>query len=132
MATLRPSFGGRFVSSRRCSPQRSLSSTPYAQALADNISAERSNLQARPSNEAVLIDAERFDISRKTPGAWQLLTFGGGIHYCLGASLARVELTEALAELASRFPELRLVGEAVPSLHGAQLKGYLKLPIAWN
>jgi cytochrome P450 len=35
-------------------------------------------------------------------------TFGSGIHYCLGASLARAELSEALATLASAFPDLRL------------------------
>ena len=38
------------------------------------------------------------------------LAFGGGIHYCVGAALARLEATIALQELASRFPSLRKAG----------------------
>jgi cytochrome P450 len=83
-------------------------------------------------DEAALVGAERFDIARKASGSWQLLTFGSGIHYCLGASLARLELTEALAELSSRFVELRLDGEATPTPFGAPVKGYIRLPIAWT
>jgi cytochrome P450 len=47
-------------------------------------------------------DGDRFDIHRKGP---QLLTFGQGIHFCLGAALARLEGRIALDELLSRFPE---------------------------
>ena len=43
---------------------------------------------------AVYDDPDRFDITRE--GAPAVLTFGGGIHYCLGANLARRELAEAL------------------------------------
>jgi cytochrome P450 len=39
------------------------------------------------------------------------LTFGSGIHYCLGAALARAELQEALPLLARRMPNLELDGE---------------------
>lgn len=39
------------------------------------------------------------------------LTFGGGIHYCLGAALGRLELTASFGELLRRAPELRLVAE---------------------
>jgi cytochrome P450 len=76
--------------------------------------------------------ADRFDIERTTPEGWHLLTFGGGIHYCLGASLARLELTEALAELSTRFPTLRLTGDAVPHLPGSPIFGYSSLPISWS
>jgi cytochrome P450 len=38
-------------------------------------------------------------------------TFGGGPHYCLGASLARAEMQEALPILASAMPNLELAGE---------------------
>jgi cytochrome P450 len=52
-------------------------------------------------------DPYRFDITREPTGSPQL-TFGSGIHYCLGASLARAELQEALPILARRLPNLRL------------------------
>ena len=80
----------------------------------------------------VLADADNFDISRVTPDGWHLLTFGGGIHYCLGASLARLELTEALAELSLRMPRLRLVGEPILHPPGSPIMGYSSLPIAWG
>jgi len=83
-------------------------------------------------DEAVLPGAEHFDITREAPEGWQLLTFGGGIHYCLGANLARVELTEALAELSQRFESLRMDGEAVPNPPGSVINGYQQLPIAWQ
>jgi len=52
---------------------------------------------------------EVFDISRPAPERPQL-TFGSGIHYCLGAALARAELQEALPILATRMPDLELDG----------------------
>ncbi|OBB47449.1 cytochrome P450 [Mycobacterium sp. 852002-51961_SCH5331710] len=55
-------------------------------------------------------DADRFDITRKDAPA--ILTFGGGVHYCLGANLARLELAEALAIMAQRLPTLHRVGPA--------------------
>lgn len=79
-----------------------------------------------------LPDAERFDIARELPSGWHMLTFGGGIHYCLGANLARLELTEALAEFSTRFETLRLNGEAVQNPPGSIIAGYTSLPIAWN
>jgi cytochrome P450 len=80
----------------------------------------------------VMPGADRFDITREAPDGWHLLTFGGGIHYCLGANLARLELTEALAELSARFPVLRLDGEPVQNPVGSAIAGYTSLPIAWR
>lgn len=51
-----------------------------------------------------------FDIGREPPDKPQL-TFGSGIHYCLGAALARAEQQEALAIMAKRLPNLELAGE---------------------
>lgn len=45
-------------------------------------------------------------------GAPAILTFGGGVHYCLGANLARRELAEALRILAVRLPDPRICGTA--------------------
>ncbi|HVR06389.1 MAG TPA: cytochrome P450 [Solirubrobacteraceae bacterium] len=61
--------------------------------------------------------ADTFDIlaaERRSAGSSsRVLTFGAGVHYCLGANLARVELEEALAFLAPRMPGLELAGEPV-------------------
>jgi cytochrome P450 len=59
------------------------------------------------------------------------LTFGAGIHYCLGVNLARAELQEALTFLAPRMPGLRLDGEAlIGSINGVY--GIDELPLAWD
>jgi cytochrome P450 len=54
-------------------------------------------------------EGDEFDITASRSG--RLLTFGAGIHYCLGANLARAELQEALSHLAGRLPGLALDGE---------------------
>ncbi|WP_323671185.1 cytochrome P450 [Candidatus Poriferisodalis multihospitum] len=51
----------------------------------------------------------RFDITRRSNAPH--MTFGSGIHYCLGAFLARAELQEALKAVAKRMPDLRLDGD---------------------
>lgn len=56
-------------------------------------------------------DVDRFDITRTPVKGRPQMTFGTGIHYCLGASLARAELQEALPILARRLPDLALDGE---------------------
>ena len=61
----------------------------------------------------------------------RLMTFGAGIHYCVGANLARAELEEALAFLAPRMPGLRLDGE--PEFGTIQgIYGLDRLPIRWD
>ena len=52
--------------------------------------------------------ADEFDIRPARPPQ---LSFGHGVHYCLGAFLARVEMAEALPTLARRLPGLELSGE---------------------
>ena len=75
-------------------------------------------------------DAETFDITADRGDA-KPLTFGAGIHYCLGANLARAELQEALAFLPARMPGLALDGDAeLGSIHG--IYGLDSLPVRWN
>ena len=73
---------------------------------------------------------DRFDITAER-GRARSLTFGAGAHYCLGANLARLELTEALAFLAPRMRELVLDGEPVfESIQG--IYGLAALPIRFS
>jgi cytochrome P450 len=80
---------------------------------------------------SVFPDPDRFDITREPVGQPQL-TFGSGIHYCLGASLARAELQEALPLLAQRLPGLRLDGEVRYKSALAGIFGPTDLPIAFD
>lgn len=66
-------------------------------------------LGAANRDESVFADAQRFDISRSHDRPQ--MTLGGGIHYCLGANLARAEMQEALVVLSQRLPDLALAGE---------------------
>jgi cytochrome P450 len=54
-------------------------------------------------------DADRLDVARQ--GAHEHVSFGGGIHHCLGASLVRLEGQVALGTLLRRFPRLELAAE---------------------
>ncbi|MFJ4153019.1 cytochrome P450 [Streptomyces galbus] len=56
-------------------------------------------------------DADRFDITRNASGH---VAFGHGIHYCLGAPLARLEAQTAIRTLQHRHPHLRLAASATP------------------
>ncbi len=56
------------------------------------------------------VEPERFDLTADRPRE-RLLTFGAGIHYCVGANLARAEMQEGLAFLAERVSSLALDGE---------------------
>lgn len=76
---------------------------------------------------AVFADPHRFDVTR--PNAADHLAFSGGVHYCLGANLARQEATTALRALYRRFPGLRLTGAPVRRTTRV-LRGYRRLPAA--
>lgn len=74
-------------------------------------------------------DPDRFDIERMH--ARPMLTFGGGVHYCLGAALARAEIAEALPLLAKRMPDPAPDGEAVWR-QGALIRGPETLPVRFG
>jgi cytochrome P450 len=79
---------------------------------------------------ALLADPERLDVRRGAPGH---LAFGHGVHHCLGAPLARMEMRIAFPALLRRFPQLAL---AVPyeelSFRAYHfVYGLRALPVTW-
>jgi len=74
---------------------------------------------------AVFSDPDRLILDRAQQAP---LSFGGGIHYCLGAPLARLEAQVALPALLARFPRLALAGEPVWR-EGGMVHGHASLPI---
>ncbi|OBH44148.1 cytochrome P450 [Mycobacterium mantenii] len=70
-------------------------------------------------------DADRFDIHRK---AATHLSFGHGIHFCLGAALARVQARVALEEVLSRWPDWEVDYEKATHAHTTSVRGWASLP----
>ncbi len=79
---------------------------------------------------AVFKEPNTFDITREPAGQPQM-TFGAGIHYCLGAALARAEQQEALPLLAQRLPNLRINGDVIWKPSTVAIFGPENLPIAF-
>lgn len=89
------------------------------------------SLSTANRDAGVFADPERFDITREPAGQPQL-TFGSGIHYCLGASLARAELQEALPILARRMPDLRIDGHVTWKPVSVGIWGPEHLPVTFT
>ncbi|TDC71543.1 cytochrome P450 [Actinomadura sp. GC306] len=78
-------------------------------------------------DDDVFTGSDAFDVTRaRNPH----LTLSHGIHHCLGAPLARLELQVGIATLFRRLPELKLAGEPV-YLDGVLTGGMTDLPITW-
>jgi cytochrome P450 len=71
-------------------------------------------------------DGDRFDIHRPID---HHLSFGYGIHFCLGAALARLEGRVALDEVLKRFPEWEVDWENAKQAHTATVRGWERLPV---
>jgi cytochrome P450 len=84
-------------------------------------------VSAFTANRDGVAEGERFDVAAERD-VGKPLTFGAGVHYCLGANLARAELQEGLAYLARRVEAIELDGE--PVYEGAQgVYGLRALPL---
>jgi cytochrome P450 len=81
-------------------------------------------------DEARFPDADTFDVHR---GDWHHLTFGYGIHQCLGQNLAKAELDIVFSTLLRRIPTLRLAADVddLPFKVTALITGVYHLPVAW-
>ncbi|MFJ9816366.1 cytochrome P450 [Streptomyces sp. NPDC101151] len=87
------------------------------------------SLSAANRDPARFTDPDRLDLTRDASGH---LALGHGIHYCVGAPLARAETEIALAALLERFPELALA-EADPQWRPSlRARGLLTLPVRYT
>ncbi len=79
-------------------------------------------------DEEVFPDAHRFDVGR-TPN--DHLAFGAGEHFCLGASLARIEIRVMFEELLRRLPDVQLAGP-VRRLRSNFINGWKEIPVRFT
>jgi cytochrome P450 len=87
------------------------------------------NLPAGNWDAEFVDNPEVFDADRNTRGH---LGFGYGVHQCIGANLARVEMQVAFATLARRLPGLKLaVSPEELRFKGANIYGMKELPVSW-
>ncbi|MEL7158318.1 MAG: cytochrome P450, partial [Actinomycetota bacterium] len=77
------------------------------------------------------VDPAEFDITVDRGSAGHL-TLGFGLHYCMGANLARAEMQEALTILAKRMPNIRLDGDIEWKPDGVGIWGPARLPLAFD
>jgi cytochrome P450 len=88
------------------------------------------SLVAANRDQALVEDPDRLDITR---GALGHMAFGHGVHHCLGAPLARMEMTTAFPALLRRFPQLALAVpfEEVDFRAHHFIFGLQSLPVTW-
>jgi len=127
--------------------EEALRCEPAAQATAYRYTAEPVTLAGVriPAGETLLIylasanrdparfpDPDRFDIHRDPADTRAHLSFGHGLHHCLGAPLARLEAAVALRTLLERCPDLALeAGAELPDWRPGLLRGLRTLPVRW-
>ncbi len=80
-------------------------------------------------DEEVFADPHTFDVGR-TPND-HLAFGGGGVHYCLGASLARAEIRATMRQIVERLPDLELAGEP-DRLHSDFVNGIKTMPVRFT
>ena len=77
-------------------------------------------------DERVYENAELFDLRRPIDTT---VSFGYGVHFCLGASLARLETRVAFDEFLNRFPDYAIDESGVERMRSSNVRGLAKLPI---
>ena len=83
-------------------------------------------------DESVFPDPDRFDVERENASAQ--IAFGFGIHYCLGAQLAKSELVKSIEALSERLGTIRVDPSAPPLRHTPNilLRGLESLPLVFE
>lgn len=78
-------------------------------------------------DDSIFVDGDSYDIERPDKNA--LASFGGGVHFCLGAHLARLEAVIALREFAARVREYSIGESGIERVHSTNVRGFAKLPV---
>ncbi len=86
-------------------------------------------LGAANRDERVFSDPDRFDLDRDPGELQQLLSFGGGRHFCLGANLARLEARVVLTSLVRRAERIEAEHDAAVRFYSANVRGFAHLPV---
>jgi cytochrome P450 len=86
------------------------------------------NIGAANRDPAQFSDPDRFDIQRK---GGRHLGFGFGIHFCLGAALARMEAQAVIGSVVRRMPDLRLEEAGLEWRSHPVLRGLKTLPVTF-
>jgi cytochrome P450 len=71
-------------------------------------------------------EPDRFDVKRRFE---QHVSLGFGVHFCLGAALARLEGRIALEETLARFPTWEVDADRAVPLHTSTVRGYKSVPV---
>jgi cytochrome P450 len=81
-------------------------------------------------DERVFTRPDVFDITRDRSELAQLVSFGGGRHFCLGANLARLESQIALRELVTRVKAIEVEHDDCVRVHSVSVRGFASMPVA--
>ncbi len=79
-------------------------------------------------DERVFADPDRYDLDRPERELQQIASFGFGRHFCLGASLARLEARVCLEELVARVADYDIDPEGTRRVHSVNVRGFAALP----
>src|SRR3569832_100395 len=79
-------------------------------------------------DDRTFADPDRYDLGRPDRELQQLASFGFGRHFCLGASLARLEARVALEELVARVADYDIDPDGIRRVHSVNVRGFAALP----
>ena len=80
-------------------------------------------------DERVFSDPTVFNLHRDKAELSQILSFGTGRHFCLGANLARLEARVVLAELVRRVENFEVAADRAVRVHSTSVRGFASLPV---
>ena len=80
-------------------------------------------------DERSFAEPDRYDLLRDTSAS---LSFGQGIHFCLGASLARLEARVSLEEVWKRIPDYEIDVAGAARVHSVNVRGFAALPMGFG